>query len=177
MIGDEEPEPRRVQVRTRPDDAVRGEPGELPRHVGQHIHGVRNDEQHGVRRVPCQRRDNALEQSEVPLQQVQPGLAGDLACAGGDDADVGAGGDGVVDGGVDLGAGEEGGGVLEVKHLAAELVGLGVHQDELVGQVLSEDGLRDGHPDVSGADHGDLVVALRRGGWGGVGYGPEEGLS
>ena len=77
---------------------------------------------------------------------------------------------------MDLGAGEEGGGVLEVKHLAAELVGVGVDEDELVGEVLSEDGLRYGHSHVAGADDGDLVVALGRGGRGGVVYGPEEGL-
>ena len=44
-------------------------------------------------------------QSDVPLQQVQPGLAGILPSPGGDNAEIGSGGDGVVDGSVDLGAG------------------------------------------------------------------------
>lgn len=42
-------------------------------------------------------------------------------------------GDGVVDGGRDLGAEEEGGGVLEIEHLVAELVWLGIHDGQLVG--------------------------------------------
>ncbi|KAJ1392659.1 hypothetical protein SESBI_35616 [Sesbania bispinosa] len=120
--------------------------------------------------------NDGLEQGEVPLEQVEPGFAGDLACSGGDDAEIGAGGDGVVDGGVDLDAGKEGGGVLEVEHLSPELVGLVVDDDELVGEVLSEDGLCNGHSDVSGADDGDLVVALGGRGKIGVGDGLEEDL-
>ena len=99
-------------------------------------------------------------QSHVPLQQVQPGLSGDLSSAGSDDADVGSGSDGVVDGGDDLGTGEEGGGVLEVEHFATELVGFGIDEGELVGEVLGEDGLGNSHPDVASADDGDLGVAL-----------------
>jgi hypothetical protein len=38
----------------------------------------------------------------------------------------------VVDGGMDFGVGEEGNDVLEVEHLAAKLVGLGVDEDELI---------------------------------------------
>ncbi|KAG5026861.1 hypothetical protein JHK86_022775 [Glycine max] len=35
--------------------------------------------------------------------------------------------------------------MLEIEHLAAELVGVGVDKDELVGEVPSEDGMRDSH--------------------------------
>ena len=101
-------------------------------------------------------------QSHVPLQQVQPGLAGILPSPGGDNAEIGSGGDGVVDGSVDLGAGQECGGVLEIEHLAAELVGVNVDQGELVGEVLGEDSLGDGHADVAHSDDGDLGVALGR---------------
>lgn len=110
------------------------------------------------------------------MQEVEAGLTGDLTGTGGDDAEIGAGSDGGVDVGVDLGAGEEGGGVLEVEHLAAELVGVGVDEDEFVGEVLSEDGLCDGHSDVADADDRDLVVAFGGRGRGGVGNGLEEGL-
>lgn len=116
------------------------------------------------------------EEVDVSLEQVEPGLAGDLACSGGDDAEIGADGDFVVDGGVDPDAREESGGVLEVEHLAAELVGLLVDDDELVGEVLGEDGLCNGHSHVSGADHRDLVVSLRGRRRGRVHYGLEEGL-
>jgi hypothetical protein len=51
---------------------------------------------------------------------------------------AGPGSDGVVDGGVDFGVGEEGNSVLEVEHLAPKLVGLGVDEDELIGEVLGD---------------------------------------
>ncbi|KAF1872386.1 hypothetical protein Lal_00016684 [Lupinus albus] len=75
---------------------------------------------------------------------------------------------------MDLSTGEEGGGVLEVKHFAAELVGLGVNEDELVGEVLSENGLSNSHSDVAGADDGDLEVAFGGGRRSGVGNGNWE---
>lgn len=176
MIGDEEAEPGGVEIGTRPDDPVGGEARELPGDEGQDVDGVGDDQQDGVRGVAGEVGDDAAEEGEVPLEQVEPGLAGDLAGSGGDDAEVGSGGDGVVDGGVDLGAGEEGGGVLEVEHLAAELVGLGVDEDELVGEVLGEDGLGDGHADIAGADDRDFGVALGRGRRCGAVDGLEEGL-
>jgi hypothetical protein len=70
---------------------------------------------------------------EPKLGQVE-----DLAGPGSDDAEIGSDSDGVVDGGVDFGVREEGNGVLEVKHLSAKLVGLGVDEDELIGEVLGE---------------------------------------
>lgn len=176
MIGDEETEARGVKVGARPDDPVGWEPGELPSDVGEDIDGVGNDDEDTVRGVTNQSGYDLLEEGEVPLQEVEPGLAGDLASSGGDDAEIGAGSDRVVDRGVDPGAREEGGGVLEVEHLAAELVGFVVDDGELVGEVLGEDGLSDGHADVAGADDGDLGVALGGGGRGGVGDGFEEGL-
>ena len=52
--------------------------------------------------------------------------------------------------------------MLEIEHLVAELVGIGVDKDELVGEVLSEDGMRDSHSHDADTHHGDLVVALGR---------------
>lgn len=80
----------------------------------------------------------------------------------GDDAEVRGNGNGIVTGGTDLGVQEEGGSVLEVEHLATKLVGLGINKGELVGEVLGEDRLGDGHPDVSSANDGDLDVLLFR---------------
>jgi hypothetical protein len=62
----------------------------------------------------------------------------DLAGPDSDDAEIGSNDDGVVDGCVDFGVGEEGNGVLEVEHLTAKLVRLGVNEDELIGEVLGE---------------------------------------
>jgi hypothetical protein len=86
---------------------------------------------------------------EPKLGQVE-----DLAGPGSDDAEIGSDSDGVVDGGVDFGVREEGNGVLEVKHLSAKLVGLGVDEDELIGEVLGEndDVAGDGGKKGSGGD-------------------------
>jgi hypothetical protein len=48
-------------------------------------------------------------------------------------------------------------------------IGERVDQRDLVGQVLGEDRLRDGHAHVARADDGDLGEAAVRGGAGGVG--------
>jgi hypothetical protein len=71
-------------------------------------------------------------------EEPKPGQVEDLAGPGSDDAEIGSDGDGVVDGGVDFGVGVEGNGVLKVEHLVAKLVGLGVDEDELIGEVLGE---------------------------------------
>ncbi|KAJ1392662.1 hypothetical protein SESBI_35619 [Sesbania bispinosa] len=144
-----------IAVGARPDDPVGGELGEFPSDVGEDINE---------------------EQGEVPLELVELGLADDLACSGGDNAEIGVGGDGLVDRGVDLDVGKEGGGVLEVELLAAEHVGLVVDDDELVGEVLSEDGLSNGHSDISSADDEDRVAVVGGRGKVGVGDGLEEGL-
>lgn len=60
--------------------------------------------------------------------------------------------------------------VLEVEHLVAELISVGVNNEELISEGSSEDGLRDGHSHVAIADHKDLVVALGRRGRSHVGY-------
>jgi len=116
-------------------------------------------------------------QGHVPLQQVQPGLPGDLPRARSDDHEVRVLGDRGVGAGDDADAREERGGVLQVERLAAELVGERVDQRDLVGEVLGEDGLRDGHAHVAGADDGDFREAAVRGGGGEggvVGDGAEE---
>lgn len=50
--------------------------------------------------------------------------------------------------------------MLKVEHLAAEFVGFFVDDDDLVGVVLSEDGLSNGHTYIFGVDNGDLGLAL-----------------
>lgn len=176
MVGDQESESGRVEIRARSDDPVGGEAGELPGNVGEDINRVGDDEQDGIGRVVGEAWDDVGEERQVPLEQVEAGLAGDLAGAGGDDAEIGSGGDGVVDGGEDAGAGEEGGGVLEIEHLAAELVRLGVEEGELVREVLGEDGLCDGHADIAGAYDGDLGVAVGGRRRSGLEDGLEEGV-
>lgn len=78
--------------------------------------------------------------------------------AGSDDAEVEGSDDGVVRIDVDLGTQEEGGSMLEVEHLLTELVGLGIDESKLVGKVLGEDRLDDGHLDVFNGNDRDLGV-------------------
>lgn len=160
MICDQEPEPRRVEISTRSKNPIHRKTRELPSDVGQDIDMVRDDEQDRIGRRLSERRDDVAEESDVPLEQIEPRLSRVLPSAGGDDAEIGSGGDSVVNGGGDSGAGEESGGVLEIEHLASELFGLGVNEGDLVGDVLSEDGLSDGHADVPDADDGDLGTAV-----------------
>ncbi|KAG2384437.1 uncharacterized protein HKW66_Vig0147990 [Vigna angularis] len=79
---------------------------------------------------------DGVEEGKVPLEQVEVGLTGDLTGTGGDDAEIG------------------------VEHLATELVSIGINEDEVVGEVLGEDGRRDGHSNVTNADDRDLGVFL-----------------
>ena len=134
VLGEEEPEPGHVKVGAGSDDAVDREPRQLPRHVRQDVDGVGDDEQDGVRRVLRQRRHDLPEERDVPVQQVEPGLPGDLARAGGDDGEVGAPGDGQIRVGDEARARQERRRVLQVQHLAAELVRERVHKRDLVGE-------------------------------------------
>nr|GME18020.1 Uncharacterised protein [Ipomoea batatas] len=177
VVSNEEAEAGRVQVGAGANDAVRRKPRELPCHVGQNIHGVGHDHENTIPGILHQLRDNLLEQRAVPLDEAEAALPGVLPRSGGDDHEVRPGRDGVVHGGVDLGAGEERGGMLQVQHLAAHLVRHGVDEGQLVGEILSKDGLGDRHPDVPHAHHGDLGVALRGGRRGRVGNGLEERLA
>ena len=49
-----------------------------------------------------------------------------------------------------------------------ELVGFVINKDELVGEVLGEDGLGNGHAHITGANDGDLIMALGERGRGSV---------
>nr|GLL28870.1 protein NUCLEAR FUSION DEFECTIVE 6, chloroplastic/mitochondrial-like [Ipomoea trifida] len=83
----------------------------------------------------------------------------------------------VIHGGVDLHAREKGGGVLAIQHFSAELIGLGVDEGQLVGEILRENRLRYSHADVSDADDGDFGVTLGRRQQRRVLYRLEEGLA
>ncbi|KAI8561146.1 hypothetical protein RHMOL_Rhmol04G0315100 [Rhododendron molle] len=100
------------------------------------------------------------------------------AYAGGDDAKVGGsvvnegedgsaggegGGDGVVGGGMDGGAGEEGSGMIEVEHLVAQHVGVGVENGELVNEVLGhDDGLGYGNANFAGAPTLEILAVQQK---------------
>jgi len=82
----------RVQVGSRADDAVRREARQLPRHVGEDVDGVADDEQQGVRGERHEAGDEAAEDLRVALDEGHPRLAVLLPGAGchDDDARVGS---------------------------------------------------------------------------------------
>jgi hypothetical protein len=84
----------------------------------------------------------------------KPGQVEDLASPGSDDAEIRSDSDSVVVGDVDFGVGKEGNGMLEVKHLAAKLVGLSVDDDELISEVLGENDNVAGDGGKKGGDGG-----------------------
>jgi hypothetical protein len=158
-IGEEPAEARGVEVGAGADDAVGGQAGELVGDVGERVDGVGDDEQRGVRAVLHELRDDLFEERHVLLHERQPRLALALPRARGDDADVGPGRDGVVRVGHDARAGEERGRVLQVQHLALELLLLHVHERQLVAEVLRQHGLRARHAHVPHPHHRHLVRA------------------
>ena len=96
MICDQEPEPRRVEISTRSKNPIHRKTRELPSDVGQDIDRVRDDEQDRIGRRLSERRDDVAEESDVPLEQIEPRLSRVLPSAGGDDAEIGSGGDTVI---------------------------------------------------------------------------------
>lgn len=135
-LGQEEPEPRRVEIGAAADDPVLGQARELPGDVGQYVDGIGDDEENGVGTVLDQLGYDALEDVGVALHEVQPGLALALPRPRRHDADARAGRGRVVRARVYLGVLEEGAAVLEVHHLALELVGHHVDQHHVARDAL-----------------------------------------
>jgi hypothetical protein len=74
VLGEEEPEPGRVEVGAGPDDAAGREARQLPGDVGEDVDGVGDDEQQRLGRVLRQWRHDLPEQRDVPLEQVEARL-------------------------------------------------------------------------------------------------------
>jgi len=126
--------------------------------VGEHVDGVGDDQENGVgvRSRGDEIADDGAEEGGVALDQLEAGLVGTPAQAGGDDDDVGA-GDVFVASGLD-GRGADGGAAVgEVEGLALGGFGGYVHEDYFGAGLAQLEGVGGVGTDAAGsADDGDF---------------------
>mmetsp|Transcript_9131 Transcript_9131/g.22402 ORF Transcript_9131/g.22402 Transcript_9131/m.22402 type:complete len:221 (+) Transcript_9131:701-1363(+) len=147
-----------VQVGSRPDDAFLGQTAQLPCHPRQDVHRVGNDQKETVGTVLHQLGDDAFEDFDVTLQQVESALPLPLSGASRHHTHTAAVCDLVGGGRFNFQAAtNEGAGMLQVQRLAFHLVFLHVHEGEMVTHTLGHDGKGTRHPDLSGSHDGHLV--------------------
>src|ERR1043165_2639407 len=81
-------EARRVEHRSRSDDAVLGESAQFPGDPGHDVTRVADDDEDAVRTVLGEVRDDAFEDVDVLLEEIQSRLPLLLPGPGGDDANL-----------------------------------------------------------------------------------------
>ena len=96
MFAEHVLEARGVEHRARPDDAVRGQPREFERHVGEDIDRIRHDEQDAGKAALRDLRHDRLEDAHVLADQVKARFTWLLVRACRDNHDAGVGDVGVI---------------------------------------------------------------------------------
>ena len=168
LLGDERPEPGRVEHAGHAEDALAREAGGRHRHVAHRVERVRDDDEDRVRRRAPPPTHDGTDDPGVLGQQVvaaHPRLPGE---AGRDDDDVAARGVGIVVRAEDPGVvAHDRGRLGEIETLALRQALDDVDQDDVREAGLG-DPLGGGRADVPGADDGDLVAGHGRVGppWG-----------
>ena len=145
-----------VKNRARADDLVLGKPGNFVEHVGQHVHGIRNEDIDGLRRDAHNLRGDVLEDVDVHLRKLQPGLAGLSRKAGGDDHDVGVCRRLIV-ARTDDGGRTERRALIDVQRLAERLLLVDVDQHDLRSRTLNHQVVGNGRTDTARANHSNLT--------------------
>lgn len=82
MLAEQVPEARGVEDRTRPDQPLCWQPGELERRIGQCVHRIGGNQKDAVGIVSHDLRNNLPPNLAVAHDHVKPSLARPLACAG-----------------------------------------------------------------------------------------------
>jgi hypothetical protein len=136
LLREQESEPRGVQVGAASDYAVLRQSRYLPGDVGKHVHGVGHDNEDRVRAVLHQVGHDALEDVGVALDQVQSGLALALTRPRRYYADARVGRGRVISACVYSRVREEGAAVLQVQHLALQLLPHHIDQHHVARNVL-----------------------------------------
>ena len=152
-----------VEDRARADDLVLRQLRIAAEDVGQDVDRVRDDD---IGRVRCEGRDlrdDRLHDVDVRLREVEAGLPGLARDAGGEDDDIGIAGVPVRPG-VDGDGRAERRALPDVERFAEGLLAVDVDHDDLGGQPLHGQRVRDGGTDRSGSDDGDFGhgIILRR---------------
>ena len=138
------------------DDPVLREAGQLDGGIGQDVHRVRHHQQDAAAFPLGDLRDDALEDVQVLVHEVQPGLAGLLACACRDDDDGGI-HDVIVGAGIDLHVAHKGDAVADVHGFAFGLGVVCVDQDDLREQLALHQRKGRRRADEAAANDGDLA--------------------
>ncbi len=161
-LGDQAPEPGRVELRPQADHLRRGQ-AELHRgQVRQHVDGVGNDQDDRrlLRPGGLDLAQDVQEQLDVAVDQVEPALVG-LAAEAGGDADEVALGDRLVAGRPDPLVGRDRRPVEEVERLPPAEVGVDVDQVDPADDPAALQGERGTRADQpAAADDADLHGAL-----------------
>ena len=145
-----------VKNRAGADDLVLGKPGNFVEHVGQHVHGIRNEDIDGLRRDTHNLRGDVLEDVDVHLRKLQPGLAGLSRKAGGDDHDVGVCRRLIV-ARTDDGGRTERRALIDVQRLTERLLLVDVDQHDLGSRTLNHQVVGNGRADAARANHSNLT--------------------
>ena len=146
-------QPGGVQHCAGAEDPVLRVAAQTHRRIGQHIHRIADDQQD---RVPVHRGDfwhDIPEDADVFLRQIQPGLSGLLAGAGGDDDDGGIRKIGVIPR-IDLHGTGEGQPVADVQSLALGPGAVQIQQDQLGKQTAVHQGKGRGRAHISASEDG-----------------------
>ena len=145
-----------VQNRAGTDDAVLREAGQLDGGIGQDVHGICHHQQDAAAVPLGDLRDDALEDVQVLVHEIEPRLAGFLARTGRDDDDGGI-HDVVISAGVNFHVAHKGDAVADVHGFALGLGVVGVDQDDLRKQLALHQGKSGRRTDEATADDGDLA--------------------
>ena len=87
MLAEIEAQTRGIQYRARTEHMTVGQARKLFGGIGQHINGIRDDQQDTLEIALGDLGDDRLEDADVLLNQVKAGLTGLLRRTGGDDDD------------------------------------------------------------------------------------------
>jgi hypothetical protein len=155
VVGHQQPQPRAVQDRARPEHPPRRQPRVPEGGVGDHVDRVGDQQQDGLGGDLEQLGDQVAAQGHVGLGQLQAGLARLLLGPGRHHHQVGVPADLDVVGADHGGLGDELEPVLQVQHLGPGLVGVDVVDGDGPADPPDQAGIGGGRPDAPGTDDGD----------------------
>ena len=146
-----------IQLRARADNAALRDAGNLGEHIGQNVDGVADDDIDRIGSVLGDLLRDALQNVDVGLRQLKPGLAGAAGNAGGDDHDVGIGRVRII-AGVDINRLANRRRLINIHGLAQRLFLGDIDEQNLGRQALNSQRKADRRAYVAGADDSNLLA-------------------
>ena len=158
VLGDAGTQAGGIQQGAGTDDALLRDAGDLAENVSQDIHGVGHDDVGGIGADRGDLGHDALEDVDVGIDQIDTGLAGLAAHAGGDDNDIAALSGIIVAGVYVYRLAEQRRALMDVHGLAHRLIFVDIDDHDFVGDVLERKCKSGCRTYGTGADHCDLSV-------------------